>query len=294
MNNNILVSICCITYNQAPFIRQCIEGFLMQECRFNFEILIHDDASTDGTREIIEEYQNRYPHIIKPFFQTENQYSKGVRGINIKYNFSRAQGKYLAICDGDDYWINKNKLQSQVDFLEQNSDYSICCHNFKILDGNNLLDNSFLDKIPIKENSTIEDLSKNNIIGTLTAVFRKEEIEFPLWTQNAPLGDLILFLNIAQNGKIKYFNEKWAVYRQNVGVWHQNKNNHESMVHLYSNLANDYKHLPIVHHNLNKIKKKYIKALLKKKSFFDILKSPYFQDLSFSEKCKIIIFSLIF
>ena len=116
-NNEILVSICCITYNHEKYIRDAIEGFLMQKTDFPFEVLIHDDASTDGTADIIREYETKYPDIIKPIYQTENQYSKGIK-ISATYNYPRAKGKYIALCEGDDYWIDPYKLQKQVDFLE--------------------------------------------------------------------------------------------------------------------------------------------------------------------------------
>src|SRR5690554_4131282 len=131
--NNPLVSISCITYNHAPYIRQCLEGFLMQQCDFEYEILIHDDASTDGTSDIIREYQEKYPNIIKPIIQTENQWSQGVRGIMARFNFPRAKGKYIALCEGDDYWTDPLKLQKQVDFLEENENYSFCFHDAIIL-----------------------------------------------------------------------------------------------------------------------------------------------------------------
>lgn len=120
-----LVSICCLTYNHEPYIRDAIEGFLMQKTDFPFEILIHDDASTDGTADIIREYETKYPDIIKPIYQTENQYSKGIK-ISATYNYPRAKGKYIALCEGDDYWIDPYKLQKQVDFLEKNEEYGIC------------------------------------------------------------------------------------------------------------------------------------------------------------------------
>lgn len=136
--NNIKVSICSITYNHAPYIRECLDGFLMQECNFDFEVLIHDDASTDNTAEIIKEYQAKYPDIIKPIIQTENQWSKGVRTIQSTYNFSRAKGKYLALCEGDDYWTDPLKLQKQVDALEQHPNIDICTHPSYRLYGNDL------------------------------------------------------------------------------------------------------------------------------------------------------------
>ena len=117
-DNNIMVSICCITYNQEKFIRQALDGFLMQKTNFKYEIIIHDDASTDNTANIILEYEKKYPDIIKPIYQTENQYSKGKKPTLITYK--AAQGKYIALCEGDDYWIDENKLQLQVDYMEKN------------------------------------------------------------------------------------------------------------------------------------------------------------------------------
>lgn len=110
-----LVSITCLTYNHAPYLRQCLDGFVMQKTSFPIEILIYDDASEDGTQDIIREYERKYPDLIKPIYQTENQYSKGVK-VEFVYNYPRAKGKYIAFCEGDDYWTDPNKLQKQIDF----------------------------------------------------------------------------------------------------------------------------------------------------------------------------------
>lgn len=113
-----VVSICCITYNHEPYIEDALEGFLIQETDFPFEILIHDDASTDRTADIIREYEAKYPRLIKPIYQTENQYSKTIhQSINGRFNISRAIGEYLMFCEGDDYWISKNKLDRQLKVL---------------------------------------------------------------------------------------------------------------------------------------------------------------------------------
>jgi len=109
MADDIVVSISCITYNHAPYIRQCLDGFVMQKTTFPFEILIHDDASTYGTPDIIREYEAKYPGLIKPIYQTENQHSKGVK-ISQTFNWPRARGKDIALCEGDDYWTDPYKL----------------------------------------------------------------------------------------------------------------------------------------------------------------------------------------
>lgn len=126
-----LVSICCLTYNHAPFVRKCLEGFLMQETTFPVEILIHDDASTDGTDDIIREYTAKIPDRIFPLFEEENQYSKGCAQVMDFLNYKRARGKYIAICEGDDYWSDPFKLQKQVDFMEAHPEYSVCFHRCK-------------------------------------------------------------------------------------------------------------------------------------------------------------------
>lgn len=114
-----LASICCITYNHASYIQEAIDSFLMQKTTFPFEILVHDDASTDGTTEILLGYAKKYPDIIKPIIQTKNQYTKcGL--INPRFVFPKAKGKYIALCEGDDYWTDPSKLQKQVSFLENN------------------------------------------------------------------------------------------------------------------------------------------------------------------------------
>lgn len=123
-DNSIVVSISCITYNHALYIRQCLDGFMMQQTNFAFEVLIHDDASTDGTTEIIKEYEAKYPEIIKPIYEEENQWVKGRRGSAV-FNFPRAKGKYIALCEGDDYWTDPLKLQKQVDILENDQDCQI-------------------------------------------------------------------------------------------------------------------------------------------------------------------------
>ena len=131
-----IVSICCITYNHAPFIRKALDGFLMQEPPTGvsvdevwYEILIHDDCSTDGTDDIIREYTEKYPDKIFPLYEAENQYSKGK--VIDAFNYDRAKGRYIAVCEGDDYWTDPRKLQKQVDFMDSHPEYSVCFHRVK-------------------------------------------------------------------------------------------------------------------------------------------------------------------
>ena len=125
MEQTVAVSIICNAYNHEPYIAQCLEGLVTQKTNFVFEILVHDDASTDRTAQIIRDYEVRYPHLLKPIYQTENQYSKGGVG---RFQYSRVRGKYIALCEGDDYWTDPLKLQKQFDAMEAHPEVDICAH----------------------------------------------------------------------------------------------------------------------------------------------------------------------
>ena len=127
-----LVSICCITYNHEDYIAQTLDGFLMQETDFDFEILVHDDASTDTTADIIRYYELNNPQKIKPIYQIENQHSKGIRSSVL--NFQRARGEYIAICEGDDYWTDPRKLSIQIDQMRKHPNCDISFHPVSIID----------------------------------------------------------------------------------------------------------------------------------------------------------------
>lgn len=121
-----LVSVLCTSYNHRPYIAQCLDGILNQQTKYPFEIVIHDDASTDGTAEVIRDYVRKYPEIVKPILQSENQYSKDEKGIIGKFMLPLMHGKYISICEGDDFWIDKKKLDRQITILEDNSKIGMC------------------------------------------------------------------------------------------------------------------------------------------------------------------------
>lgn len=214
-NSAPLVTIRCITYNHEKYIMQAIDGFLSQKTTFPFEVLVHDDASTDGTAVIIRKYEEKFPKIIKPIYQIENQYSKHDDTIvNILNSLTR--GKYIAICEGDDYWIDENKLQMQVDFLENNPEYTMCYTKarqyvqskqkfFKKTIGG-----SFLD---------FEDLLVNgNRVPTLTTVYRKDLLdkyqkEIQPNNKGWSMGDYPMWLYFAHESKVKFIDKVTAVYR---------------------------------------------------------------------------------
>ncbi len=212
------VSIICNTFNHGLYIGQCIDGFICQKTNFIFEVLIHDDASTDNTQEIIKEYQNKYPDIIKPILQVENQYQKGKNNW-VEFQFPRATGKYIALCEGDDYWTDPLKLQKQVDFLEKNPEFAICHHNVKVINQDDS-SVSHLSNPNQKHETNIIDLCYKNYIYTQSSVFRNCVFPLPKWFEKLEIGDYPLFMLIAQQGKIKFLDEVMAVYRINTqGIW---------------------------------------------------------------------------
>ena len=148
--SNIMVSVWVLAYNHQKYIREALESFVTQETDFAFEVLINDDVSTDDTKKIISEYAEKYPDIIKPVFQKENQYSKGVR-IFTEILLPLSKGKYFAMCEGDDFWTDPHKLQKQVDYLEAHPECSLCIHNSKYVKE----DGSFLEDHIITEESAV-------------------------------------------------------------------------------------------------------------------------------------------
>lgn len=217
-NENPLVSIVCTTFNQERFISQALDGFLMQDTRFPFEIIVNDDASVDSTADIVKEYYNRYPDLIVPIFQNENQYSKNVSGWT-DITFPKARGKYIATCEGDDYWTDHFKLQKQVEFMEAHPEVALCFTNAKVM-----LDKSGkLSNWPVRltgryyeEREIMFDL----VIPTCSVLFRNElneDVGRRLTNKKHIMGDLILWLSIAQQGKLYCLNEQMVVYRRNEG-----------------------------------------------------------------------------
>lgn len=213
-----LVSISCITYNHERYIEDALQGFLRQETDFPFEILIHDDASTDQTVNILREYEVKYPNLIKPIYQKDNQYSRGIK-ISATYQHPRALGKYIAMCEGDDYWTNPLKLQKQTDYLEKNPDFAICFHNMQIIYESEPQLNR-ISNVKQKEITNINTLARGNYIFTASCIYRKNFSEIPDWFYQCPVGDYPLHLLNAQYGKIKFINEVMGVYRiHEGGVW---------------------------------------------------------------------------
>lgn len=238
-----LVSICCLTYNHEKYIQQTLDGFLMQKTEYEFEVLIHDDASTDNTAEIIKEYQKKYPDIIKPIYQVENQYSKGVI-INKEFQFSRAKGKYIALCEGDDYWTDENKLQMQISYMEQNPQCS-CTFHAALLSSNEVIignDRHYEEECDIPTEEIVQ--GDGAYCATASLVFRtKYALEYPKFRLISDVGDYPLQILLAAKGSVHYFPDTMSVYRCFVeGSWTQRnwsaekENIHRRVKHIHNKI----------------------------------------------------------
>ena len=217
-----LVSICILTYNHEKYVGQMLDSMLSQNTGFGYEILIHDDASTDKTPAIIKEYAGKHPEIIKPLFETENQFSKSeIKNISGIYNFPRAAGKYIAMCEGDDYWTDNDKLRMQVDYMEAHPDCSLCFHSaFRI---NMHMSGSHLMR-PYKNSRIVspgEIIDKSSGYPTASLVMRTELLkELPDFYMKAPIGDIPMQLIMANSGYGYYIDKPMCAYRYfSPGSW---------------------------------------------------------------------------
>lgn len=221
MEKEMMVSITCEAYNHEKYIADAIESFLMQETDFPFEILIHDDASTDRTAEIIKEYVKKYPDIIKPIYQADNQYSKGV---NVELiNSSRAIGKYTAPCEGDDYWTDPLKLQKQVDYMEAHPECSMCVHAAHKVSSIRKKAVSKVRPSSESRNFTVQELIEGggDFVATNSIMIASEKVgPMPQFYLNAVVGDYPLVIYAALKGTVYYMDEIMSAYRIGVnGSW---------------------------------------------------------------------------
>ena len=218
-----LVAIHCLVYNHEPYLRDCFEGFVMQQTNFPFVAIVHNDASTDNSAAIIREYEENYPHIFKPIYEIESIYRKGGFGAidNVMLHAINAtNAKYVAMCEGDDYWTDPLKLQKQVDFMEANPDYVICSHKFKkryMIDGH-IEDIGYSSIFPEKSEDGctffLEQIYEKFYLQTLCVLYRRSALNEERYLAHHQIRDNVLFLEIMRNGGKGYiFNSYDGVYR---------------------------------------------------------------------------------
>ena len=274
-----LVSIFTLAYNHAPFIRQCLDGILMQKTTFLFELIVHDDASTDETADIIREYAARYPDIIKPVYETENQFSKS----DADFHLPEPQGKYTAWCEGDDYWTDPLKLQKQVDFLETHPDYTICGGMCWIHKDGITEPPIEMKKISKGKTVTLQDYLDPHILYWLTVCYRNNSWKEERLDQFKRGIDIICYAILLEQGKGFVLPDYFGVYRMHQGgIWAGN--NYEQRLRFNEKYCYE-----LVMHFGNKsksIRKKYFKNSIDLR-FFELKTSQHI----FSDGMKIVRFT---
>lgn len=204
-----MVSVCIPTYNQERYIRQCLEGVMMQQTNFSFDVVIGEDCSTDNTRSIIKEFEKRYPGVIKPIYHERNV---GAQRNAYEYCWPKLTGKYIAVCEGDDYWTDPCKLQKQVDFLEQHSDFVLCFHEVRTVDENNNILRQEESNAEVIEYDWKSVFHKH--IATLSVVFRNCIPTTHKDFLDTTYGDIFLFTVLSRYGKLAELGFIGGTYRK--------------------------------------------------------------------------------
>ncbi len=234
----ILVAIHCLVYNHESYLRECFEGFVMQKTNFRFVAIVHEDCSTDHSADIIREYEAKYPDIFRPIYETENQYSKHDGSLERIMNaaIDATGAKYVAMCEGDDYWTDPNKLQKQVDFLEAHPDYSMCYHKAKVL--SDIEEERNLYTLLEEREYSAYEIYKEWLVPTCSVVYRVGLLPNENSVPPVVYGDIYMFLRLAEKGKLYNLNFEGAVYRRNSGGVSQKGN-----VPLYIKLLKQYEYM---------------------------------------------------
>lgn len=225
MNTNPLVSIVCLTFNEEEFVRDTLDNFLLQETNFAYEVLVYDDASQDRTPEILKEYAEKYPDIFHLTLYEENNFQKGLGFFGLREGFREARGRYIAYCEGDDYWCDNRKLQKQMDFLENHPEYEVCAHETRIRNDFNPAEdgvlfthtkvNIFLDRTR-RNRYSFRDTLTGNIFHISSMMFRNDmPIVWPKWICEVTALDMVLFMLLAERGDIWLIRDVMSVYRHN-------------------------------------------------------------------------------
>lgn len=302
MQNEVKVTVICLTYNHEKYIRDALEGFVSQRTNFNFEVIVHDDASADNTPDIIREYEKKYPDIIKPIYQNENQFRLGV---NIYYKFVLpiSHGEFIAQCEGDDYWTDSLKLQEQYDYMVAHPNCSLVVHNTERIYMGSGRKKAFLSKSFDKSGNcgfTAEEVIKDHMLFHTSAMFFRKE--FSLKNKDFMLNhaayDYLLKCLLATEGEVHYIPKIMSVYRMGTaGSWTQSTSeSSEKYIH-HNEIAikamedlneyRSYKYNDIIQQN---ILDRRFRILLRQKDYAAIMTEPYlsiYKGLALKSKLKI-------
>lgn len=255
MKEELLVMALCLTYNHEKYLEDALKGFVMQQTDFRFVAVVIDDASTDKTADVLRQYEKQYPDIIKAVYLTENHYSQKKPKLPY-YKQWQDEAKYIAICEGDDYWTNPMKLQKQVDFLEKHTDYSMCFHaaNVSIEGVDPSQKGAKCELIEEREYNSTE-LFEQWIVPTASILYRRDivcsfQISHSEWLTR---GDIALVLQCSHTGRVWGMSERMSVYRMQPNSVSHNP--------LYR--GTEYMRLPMhflcIYHNFPKVSRKPVK-----------------------------------
>lgn len=233
MENDILVSVMCLTHNHVDYIRDALEGILKQIVNFNYEVIVYDDASDDGTADILKEYKDKYPETFRIIYETENQYSKADNFVKLLHQkiLLIAKGKYIMWCEGDDYWIDPMKMQMQIDYLERNSDCAMVVHNAIVLNMKKVIADAMTHYWKDK-NLLAEDVINHThgFIATATMAYRMKDFELKDFFNEAGIGDYTAQLYCLTRGNIYYIDRIMSVYRfGQKGSWQDSQAENKSI-----------------------------------------------------------------
>ena len=283
--HNCLVTVFCLAYNHEKYIRKTFEGFIKQNTSFRFKVLVHDDASTDSTPEIIREYIEKYPNIFEAIFQKENKYQKGI-DIEDEYILPMIKTKYVAVCECDDYWTDPSKLQLQVDYMESHPDCSMCVHNTEQIFETGEPAGVFFNTSRKPKDYTMNDL----ILSEPSAYFHFSSL---MWRHDLMkrkndafrmdgIGDYPQALYLATKGYIHYIPRVMSRYRLNsIGSWSSMmQSDNKNKIRQHTNMMNGFKTIDLyTQHKYAPAIKKAIaresaKIMLLKDDYASLIKSP--------------------
>ncbi len=283
------ITVVVMTYNQKDYIAKTLESILAQKIDTNFDILVHDDCSEDGTYEIVLGYQKKFPNKIKIIHQNERKFLKdGFNMMIYKYVVPCIKSKYIAYCDGDDYWCNIHKLKKQYDFMETHKDYSMCFHSSYQLKQNGDMSSKWF--IQGDRDVNMHDLINENlgICVATSSIFLKSYVfkNFPDWRKNFCVEDFPMYIMAAMHGKIHQFSDVMCVYRQfAIGSWSsQNKENIARLVSHQKDIIENIKSFDEqTNHKYHNLVKKRIDASAFRIAYleknFDVMFSKYYRKL---------------
>jgi glycosyltransferase involved in cell wall biosynthesis len=231
-----LISVCITTYNHEKFLAQALDSVLMQRGDFALEVLVGEDGSTDNTAAIVRDYAARYPDVIRAFYHdpTDKLFINGRQTgrKNFMHNLTQARGEFVALLDGDDYWLDAEKLQKQLTILQQNTDLVACCHAALYVDENSVVQEGYMGHHDVHGGTrdfTVRDTLRKNPVPTLSVLFRNPQLkEFPALFLYTDMADWPLHILNARRGNIRYVDEKMAAYRVHAGgIWASFRDNAE-------------------------------------------------------------------